>query len=38
MLQPGQSVPNVAQALGIGEGMLYQQTQAQRLVTFDQEL
>ncbi len=38
MLRLGQPVPVVAQALGIGEGVLYKWKQAQRPVALDQEL
>ena len=38
MLRLGQSVPTVAQALGIGEGVLYKWKQAQRPAALDQEL
>jgi transposase len=38
MLHLGQSVPTVAEALGIGEGVLYKWKQAQRPAAADQEL
>lgn len=38
LLRLGQSVPTVAQALGIGEGVLYKWKQAQRPAALDQEL
>jgi transposase len=38
MLRLGQSVPAVAQALGVGEGLLYKWKQAQRPAAMDQEL
>ena len=38
MLRLGQSVPTVAQALGIGEGVLYKWKHAQRPAVQDQEL
>ena len=38
MLRLGQSVPAVAQSLGIGEGVLYKWKQAQRPAAIDQEL
>jgi transposase len=38
MLRLGQSVPTVAEALGIGEGVLYKWKQAQRPAAADQEL
>lgn len=38
LLRLGQSVPTVAQALGIEEGVLYKWKQAQRLAVLDQEL
>ena len=38
MLRLGQSVPSVAEALGIGEGVLYKWKQAQRPTATDQEL
>lgn len=34
----GQSVPTVAEALGIGEGVLYKWKQAQKPAALDQEL
>ena len=38
MLRLGQSVPTVAQVLGVGEGVLYKWKQAQRPAVQDQEL
>lgn len=38
MLRLGQSVPAVAQALGVGEGLLYKWKQAERPAAMDQEL
>ena len=38
MLRLGQSVPVVAQTLGIGEGVLYKWKQGQRPDVLDQEL
>ncbi len=38
LLRLGQSVPTVAQTLGIGEGVLYKWKQAQRPAALDQEL
>lgn len=38
MLRLGQSVPTVAEVLGIGEGVLYKWKQAQRPDVVDQEL
>ena len=38
MMRLGQSVPAVAQALGMGEGVLYKWKQAQRPAVQDQEL
>jgi transposase len=38
MLRLGQSVPAVAEALGVGEGLLYKWKQAQRPAAMDQEL
>lgn len=38
MMRMGQSVPAVAQALGMGEGLLYKWKQAQRPAVQDQEL
>ena len=38
LLRLGQSVPTVAQALGIGEGVLYKWKQTQRPAALDQEL
>lgn len=38
MIRLGQSVPAVAQALGISEGLLYKWKQAQRPAALDQEL
>ena len=38
MLRLGQSVPTVAQTLGIGEAVLYKWKQAQRPAVLDQEL
>jgi transposase len=38
LLRLGQSVPTVAQALGIGQGVLYKWKQAQRPAALDQEL
>ena len=38
MLRLGQSVPTVAQALGVGEGLLYKWKQATQSSAADQEL
>ena len=38
MLRLGQSVPAVAEALGVGEGLLYKWKQALRPAAMDQEL
>ena len=38
MLRVGQSVPTVAQALGVGEGLLYKWKQATHSSAADQEL
>ena len=38
MLRLGQSVPAVAQALGVGEGLLYKWKQALRPAAMDQEI
>jgi transposase len=38
MLRLGQSVPAVAQSLGVGEGLLYKWKQALRPAAMDQEL
>ena len=38
MMRLGQSVPTVAEALGIGEGVLYKWKQAQKPAALDQEL
>lgn len=38
MIRLGQSVPTVAQALGISEGVLYKWKQAERPSSIDQEL
>lgn len=38
MIRLGQSVPAVAQALGMSEGLLYKWKQAQRPAVLDQEL
>ncbi|MBI3422851.1 MAG: transposase, partial [Acidobacteria bacterium] len=38
LLRLGQSVPTVAHALGVGEGVLYKWKQAQRPAALDQEL
>ena len=38
MLRLGQSVPAVAEALGVGEGLLYKWKQALRPAAIDQEL
>jgi transposase len=38
MMRLGQTVPAVAQALGMGEGVLYKWKQAQRPAVQDQEL
>ena len=38
MMRMGQSVPAVAQALGMSEGLLYKWKQAQRPAALDQEL
>ena len=38
MMRMGQTVPNIAAALGLGEGVLYKWKQAQRPAVQDQEL
>ena len=38
LVRLGQSVPKVAEALGIGEGVLYKWKQAERPAALDQEL
>jgi transposase len=38
MMRMGQSVPSIATALGMGEGVLYKWKQAQRPAVQDQEL